>query len=1136
MGVIKKRSLRLSAVLLTFLLMLSIVPQVAFGKAYDPRTGYQELDIRFWEDKEPEIGFYMNASSRYILETLEKPSMGSVGGEWAVMGLLRGMYAGHDYMNHVPDTYFEDYLGRIEQYVADKKGNLHRAKSTEWSRLILALTALGYDITDVAGYDFIEKLSSSYRFSYRQGINGPIWEIIAMNTGGYEFYPDSTNPDVNTFGKMIDYILSKEITQADGTVGGWSLFGNPDPDITGMALQALAPYYGDEKRYAASGAEASYEEFAAAVERGIYMLSVLQQENGAYAAFGNVNAESTVQVIVALTALGIDPLQEKVELKRIGKHVSFIQKGAVQDGVWTNNMIDALLTFWDDGSGSSPEIGGFKHVTTGNDGGGGSGHRVNAMATEQSLYGLIAYDRFKKGMNALYDMTDMKNGEYKNMAAKKHDANFHSNGEVQTNKVSPYALVQIPEGKNIQGKKFKAWNSKQDGSGTDYLPGEKLVMPEHDITLYAQYDNIEYNIHYETNGGTLIGDDIPKTYTIDDAEIPLPAAGQMEHEGYLFEGWYDNPSFEGERVTAIASGSYGDKTFYAKWVDESGANEEAAKEVEEMIAALPDIENVTLHDKEAIEGARAAYNNLTPPQQTFVANIQKLEALEAKLLELEQDLVNKEAAKKVEEMIQQLPEAANLKLEDKALVENARLAYDSLTEVQQSLVANVEKLVETEAKLKVLQEVADKEAAQAVEQIIAELPEVEELTLDHKTIVENARTAFYRLTASQQDLVANKAKLDETEAKMFELEQIEADKAAADIVEQMIAGLPNESEIHLDDKASVAKVRQAYDGLTEAQQKLVPNIEKLTSLETKLSQLEQEELDKQAAKKVETMIDMLPEVSQLSLNQKALVAEARKAYDQLTQVQQTLVANTNKLVALEAKLKELQIAAELADKEAAKKVEDMIHRLPKEADINLSDKESVITVRQAYNRLTETQKKLVSNVAQLSALESKIIILEQEAKNKEAAEIVENMIQELPDLDKLTVAHKEAVAAAREAYDYLTAEQRQYVSNMSKLEALEEKLTELEKENQAQDPENEGIVGSPAIKTAEDENKDKKRERPSGDHANAKQNQEYGKKKASNGAKKLPNTATNMFNLLIIGLVFIIAGIAIYFVRKKRSV
>src|SRR5699024_1098115 len=166
--------------------------------------------------------FYINHANLYNYNVVDAPIFGTSNGEWTVMGLLRGLDGGYYYNDELTQEYFDGYINRVEEYVERKSGNLDRNKSTEWSRSILALSALGYDITNVAGYDYIEKLSESYPFSYRQGINGPIWEIIALNTGPYELYEDTTNENVNTIGKMIDYILDREIEQSDGTIGGWA--------------------------------------------------------------------------------------------------------------------------------------------------------------------------------------------------------------------------------------------------------------------------------------------------------------------------------------------------------------------------------------------------------------------------------------------------------------------------------------------------------------------------------------------------------------------------------------------------------------------------------------------------------------------------------------------------------------------------------------------------------------------------------------------------------------------------------------------------------------------------------------------------------------------------------------------------
>ena len=131
--------------------------------------------------------------------------------------------------------------------------------------------------------------------------------------------------------------------------------------MTAMAVQALAPYY---------GTDAGVKE---AVDKALECLSDIQDKDGGYASWGTKNAESCAQVMVALTALGIDPATD----------VRFIKDG--------HTVIEALLGFYVEG-------GGFRHVA--------SGER-NTMATEQGYYALAAYDRMLKGQTSLYDMTDV---------------------------------------------------------------------------------------------------------------------------------------------------------------------------------------------------------------------------------------------------------------------------------------------------------------------------------------------------------------------------------------------------------------------------------------------------------------------------------------------------------------------------------------------------------------------------------------------------------------------------------------------------------------------------------------------------------------------------------------------------------
>ena len=181
----------------------------------------------------------VNAAAEYMLATVKNPQVDSVGGEWAVIGLARSGYA-------VPDSYYAGYYRTVEQYVKDHKGALHEKKYTEYSRVILGLTAAGYDPRDVGGYDLTLALGDFDKTIW-QGINGPIWALIALDSLVYAI---PANPGAKTQATREMYIA--EILRRQTPDGGWNLTAGSsgavdakekaDADLTGMALQALAKY------------------------------------------------------------------------------------------------------------------------------------------------------------------------------------------------------------------------------------------------------------------------------------------------------------------------------------------------------------------------------------------------------------------------------------------------------------------------------------------------------------------------------------------------------------------------------------------------------------------------------------------------------------------------------------------------------------------------------------------------------------------------------------------------------------------------------------------------------------------------------------------------------------------------------
>lgn len=278
------------------------------------------------------------------------PKVGSIGGEWAVIGLARSDCT-------VPLIWYDSYDKNLVAHVQEKKGVLHDRKYTEYSRVILALTAIGKDPANVGGYNLLEKLDDYNKVTW-QGINGPIFALIALDSGDYKIAACKESKVHSTRDLLIAKIISRQLPDGGFSLGGQSA----DPDITAQALQALAPYQNQTR-------------VQDAVKKAINCLSKLQNSDGGYASQQSATSESAAQVIIALTSVGIDPDKDR----------RFIKSG--------NSVVDNLMTFYILG-------GGFKHVT--------SDSKPNTMATEQGFCSLVAYQRFLNHKKALYDMSDLK--------------------------------------------------------------------------------------------------------------------------------------------------------------------------------------------------------------------------------------------------------------------------------------------------------------------------------------------------------------------------------------------------------------------------------------------------------------------------------------------------------------------------------------------------------------------------------------------------------------------------------------------------------------------------------------------------------------------------------------------------------
>ncbi len=303
-----------------------------------------EKTLALLKQPKPEVEKIYRTTGDYLEGILKNVPV--AGSEWGVLDLVR---SGRE----IPAVYYGNVVAYIEKNI-NADGQLSRA--TDNARMILTLTAMGKDVTDVAGHNLLQGLADM-KYVTNQGINGPIWTLMAFDSHAYEVPNAPEGAEQVTREKLLTCILEAQLDD-----NGWSFGGNKaDADMTAMAIQALAPYY------------KTNSDVKAAVDKALTMLSETQNAVGGFGSIDGASSESCAQVIIALTALGIDPAND----------TRFVKNG--------KSVVDALCSYALDG--------GFSHIP---------GGEVNNMATEQSYRGLTAYFRFINGATALFDMKDVK--------------------------------------------------------------------------------------------------------------------------------------------------------------------------------------------------------------------------------------------------------------------------------------------------------------------------------------------------------------------------------------------------------------------------------------------------------------------------------------------------------------------------------------------------------------------------------------------------------------------------------------------------------------------------------------------------------------------------------------------------------
>lgn len=209
----------------------------------------------------------------------------------------------------------------------------------------------------------------------------------------------------------------------------------------------------------------------------------------------------------------------------------------------------------------------------------------------------------------------------------------------------------------------------------------------------------------------------------------------------------------------------------------------------------------------------------------------------------------------------------------------------------------------------------------------------------------------------------------------------------------------------------------AYNDLILLQQEGVTNDGLLFGYEEDLAALLLE------INEVIDLIDPLDKV--ITLEDKEDIQAARAAYNALTDEQKAEVTNLQVLLDAEAALLSL---------EQTQEVREILEALVDEEDITLEDKEAIEAAREAFDALTPAQQANISN-----ELKQKLIDAEAALLALQQTQAVVETLEELPDLEDITLDDQDAVEAARAAFDALTPSQQANISN-----ALRQKLLDAE--------------------------------------------------------------------------------------------
>ena len=238
-------------------------------------------------------------------------------------------------------------------------------------------------------------------------------------------------------------------------------------------------------------------------------------------------------------------------------------------------------------------------------------------------------------------------------------------------------------------------------------------------------------------------------------------------------------------------------------------------------------------------------------------------------------------------------------------------------------------------------------------------------------------------------------------------------KEKAAVVEGMINAIGDDIDLTDECIEKISEVREAYEALSREEKRYVKNYNVLTAAEAEIA-------DRKAAQEVTDLIEALPAVKDLTLEDKDDVVAARTAYGSLTDDQKDYVTKETYGTLV---LAEEQIA-KLLDAAAVDELIKEIEALPNAENVTLENETAIASALAHYNALSEEQQadleeRSPDSLTKLNDVIDRLNVLKEEAADQKAVDEVNEKLNALPAAEDILFADETAVTEARNAYEAL---------------------------------------------------------------------------------------------------------------------